>query len=250
MAPKRTTRANPATITTTTTTFVTDAQLAALIEQGVARLLTTCDADRNTNDDDSHNSGIDMKKKMTDKYCPRGEMKKLNSELWNLRADKIERYVSGLPDVIHGSVVASRPKTMQEAIEMENKLIDKRDNSWAKRQAENKRKVDDTFRSNQIQQQQHNKRQNTRRAYTAGSGEKKSGTSNVNTANNQRGNGTGQKPTCGNATAPAKVYAIGHAGINLDSNVVTGTFLLNNCYDSILFDTGADRSFVSTAFSS
>ncbi|GKA33116.1 putative reverse transcriptase domain-containing protein, partial [Tanacetum coccineum] len=37
---------------------------------------------------------------------------------------------------------------------------------------------------------------------------------------------------------------------NLDSNIVTGTFLLNNRYASILFDTGADRSFVSTAFSS
>nr|GFC62994.1 hypothetical protein [Tanacetum cinerariifolium] len=100
-------------------------------------------------------------------------------------------------------------------------------------------------------------------------------TANVNTTNNQRGNGTGQKPTCyeygaqghfkkdypklknnnhstqdGNATTPAKVYVVGRAGINLDSNVVTGTFLLNNRYASILFDTGADRSFVSTAFSS
>nr|GEZ00846.1 reverse transcriptase domain-containing protein [Tanacetum cinerariifolium] len=35
-----------------------------------------------------------------------------------------------------------------------------------------------------------------------------------------------------------------------NSNVVTGTFLLNNGYASILFDTGADRSFISTAFSS
>nr|GEU39819.1 putative reverse transcriptase domain-containing protein [Tanacetum cinerariifolium] len=34
------------------------------------------------------------------------------------------------------------------------------------------------------------------------------------------------------------------------NNVVTGTFLLNKHYASILFDTGADRSFVSTAFSS
>nr|GFC29938.1 hypothetical protein [Tanacetum cinerariifolium] len=47
---------------------------------------------------------------MIDKYCPRGEIKKLK--------DKVERYVGGLPDVIHESVVASRPKTMQEAIEM------------------------------------------------------------------------------------------------------------------------------------
>nr|GFD34131.1 hypothetical protein [Tanacetum cinerariifolium] len=56
MAPKRTTRANPATKTTTTTTSVTDAQLATLIEQGVARALAARDADRNTNGDDSHNS--------------------------------------------------------------------------------------------------------------------------------------------------------------------------------------------------
>ncbi|GJY42821.1 putative reverse transcriptase domain-containing protein [Tanacetum coccineum] len=50
--------------------------------------------------------------------------------------------------------------------------------------------------------------------------------------------------------ASAKVYAVGHAGTNPDSNVVTGTFLLNNRYASILFDTGVDRSFVSTTFSS
>ncbi|GKD74613.1 hypothetical protein Tco_1332895, partial [Tanacetum coccineum] len=53
----------------------------------------------------------------------------------------------------------------------------------------------------------------------------------------------------GNDRAPAKVYAVGHAGTNPYCNVVTGTFLLNNIYAFILFDTGADRSFVSTAFS-
>ncbi|GJS60587.1 retrotransposon protein, putative, ty3-gypsy subclass [Tanacetum coccineum] len=54
----------------------------------------------------------------------------------------------------------------------------------------------------------------------------------------------------GNGNAPAKVYVVGNVGTNPDSNVVTGTFLLNDRYASILFDTGADRSFVSTAFSS
>ncbi|GJZ67095.1 putative reverse transcriptase domain-containing protein, partial [Tanacetum coccineum] len=53
-----------------------------------------------------------------------------------------------------------------------------------------------------------------------------------------------------NGNVPAKVYVVGNAGTNPDSNVVTGTFLLNNRYASILFDTGADRSFVSTTFSS
>ncbi|GKB52364.1 putative reverse transcriptase domain-containing protein [Tanacetum coccineum] len=62
--------------------------------------------------------------------------------------------------------------------------------------------------------------------------------------NNNRGN------QVGGGNASAKVYTVGHARTNPDSNVVTGTFLLNNHYASILFDTGADRSFVSIAFSS
>ncbi|GJY84761.1 putative reverse transcriptase domain-containing protein [Tanacetum coccineum] len=61
--------------------------------------------------------------------------------------------------------------------------------------------------------------------------------------NNDRGN------QAGNDRAPTKVYVVGNAGANPD-NVVAGTFLLNNRYAYILFDTGADRSFVSTAFSS
>nr|GEX54471.1 putative reverse transcriptase domain-containing protein [Tanacetum cinerariifolium] len=54
----------------------------------------------------------------------------------------------------------------------------------------------------------------------------------------------------GNGNAVAKAYVVGTARTNPNFNVVTGTFLLNNRYASILFDTGADRSFVSIAFSS
>nr|GFB28725.1 reverse transcriptase domain-containing protein [Tanacetum cinerariifolium] len=96
MAPKRTTRANPATTTTTTTTFVADAQLEALIEQGIARALVARNADRNTNGDDSHNLTTTpeaahatpwrtLKKMMTDKYYPREEIKKLDFEIWNVK---------------------------------------------------------------------------------------------------------------------------------------------------------------------
>nr|GEZ74179.1 putative reverse transcriptase domain-containing protein [Tanacetum cinerariifolium] len=53
----------------------------------------------------------------------------------------------------------------------------------------------------------------------------------------------------GNDNAQARVYVVGNTGANPD-NVVAGTFLLNNRYAYILFDTGADRSFVSTTFSS
>ncbi|GJV70211.1 reverse transcriptase domain-containing protein [Tanacetum coccineum] len=144
---------------------------------------------------------VDLRKKMTDKYCPRNEMKKLEAELWNLKvigtdvvkynqrfqelallcvrmfpeeSDKIERYVGGLPDMIHGNIVASKPKTMQEAIEMATELMDKRVSTMAERQAENKRKFENTSRNNQNQQQQQNKRQNTGQAYTAGNSDRKS----------------------------------------------------------------------------
>ncbi|GKD70141.1 putative reverse transcriptase domain-containing protein, partial [Tanacetum coccineum] len=57
----------------------------------------------------------------------------------------------------------------------------------------------------------------------------------------------GNQTGCNEATT--KAYATGGGGTNPDSNVVKGTFLLNNCYASMLFDSGADRSFVSTTFS-
>ncbi|GKC92239.1 reverse transcriptase domain-containing protein [Tanacetum coccineum] len=102
---------------------------------------------------------------MTDKYCPRGEIKKLEVEMWNLKVkgtdvvsynqrfqelalicarmflkelDKIEKYVGGLPNMIHGSVKASKPRTMQDAIEFATELMDKKINNFAKRSGEKK----------------------------------------------------------------------------------------------------------------
>nr|GEV28755.1 hypothetical protein [Tanacetum cinerariifolium] len=68
-----------------------------------------------------------------------------------------------------------------------------------------------------------------------------------NQTRNEVGNKTGNQ-TGGNE-ATARAYAIGGGGTNPDSNIVTGTFLLNNCYASMLFDLGVDRSFVSSTFS-
>ncbi|GKB09671.1 putative reverse transcriptase domain-containing protein [Tanacetum coccineum] len=53
-----------------------------------------------------------------------------------------------------------------------------------------------------------------------------------------------------NTKARGRAFALGGGENNKDSNVVTGMFLLNNRYASILFDSGADKSFVSTTFSS
>nr|GEV55154.1 hypothetical protein [Tanacetum cinerariifolium] len=60
-------------------------------------------------------------------------------------------------------------------------------------------------------------------------------------------NKTGNKTR--NNKAKARAYAIGGGGASLDSNVVMATFLINNHYAFILFDSGADRSFMSTTFS-
>nr|GEX58754.1 putative reverse transcriptase domain-containing protein [Tanacetum cinerariifolium] len=180
--------------------------------------------------------------------------------------DKIEKYVGSLPDMIHGSVMASKPKIMQDAVEFVTKLMDKKIRTFAERQTKDRRKIEDTSKNNQNQQQQ-NKMQNTSRAYTAGSGEKKPYRGSKPMAgqkatcfeceaqghfkrefpklkNNNRGN------QCKNDNAPAKVYVVGNAGINPNSNFITGTFFLNKRYASILFDTGVDRSFMSTTFSS
>ncbi|GKB22812.1 putative nucleotidyltransferase, ribonuclease H [Tanacetum coccineum] len=62
-----------------------------------------------------------------------------------------------------------------------------------------------------------------------------------------RGNKAGNKNGVGEARG--KAYVLGGGEANPDSNVVKGTFLLNNHYASMIFDSGADRSFVSTTFS-
>ncbi|GJV77823.1 hypothetical protein Tco_1509407 [Tanacetum coccineum] len=84
-------------------------------------------------------------------------------------SDKIKKYVGGLPDMIPGSVMASKPKTMQDAIEIATELMDKKISTLTERQAENKEKLD----NNNQAQQQPPKKQVVAIAYTAGSGEKK-----------------------------------------------------------------------------
>nr|GFB26334.1 reverse transcriptase domain-containing protein [Tanacetum cinerariifolium] len=75
-------------------------------------------------------------------------------------------------DMTHERVRASKPKTMQDAIENATKLMNKKISALAECQTENKKRLDNTSKNNQNQQQP-NKRQNTGRAYTARHGEKK-----------------------------------------------------------------------------
>ncbi|GKB43992.1 hypothetical protein Tco_0888934 [Tanacetum coccineum] len=61
-AQRRATRSNTSPNTTINTTSVTNAQLQAMINQGVTATLAARDADRNTNGDDSHNSGTGVRR--------------------------------------------------------------------------------------------------------------------------------------------------------------------------------------------
>nr|GEY57884.1 putative reverse transcriptase domain-containing protein [Tanacetum cinerariifolium] len=144
---------------------------------------------------------------------------------------------------------------MQDAIKFATELVDKKIRTFAERQAENKRKFEDTSRNNQTQQQ--NKRWNTGRAYIVRPNKKKEyrgslpkcskSFGNANTGNNQRTTEANQRGNgcyeCGaqgnfkrecpklknnnhgnqarNGNALVKMYVVGNAGTNLDSNVVT-----------------------------
>nr|GEY27248.1 reverse transcriptase domain-containing protein [Tanacetum cinerariifolium] len=184
---KRATIADPATTTTTTTTSVTEAQLEALIEQGVAKALAARDADRNTNGDDNHVLGTGARRtERVTRECTYPDFMKCKS----LSFKGTEGFSTC---TLLGSALTwlnSHVMTVGLDVAYAMTLVD------MKKKMTNK------------------------------------STTNVNTDNNQRGNGTGQKPTCyecgsqghfrkdcpkfknsdrgtqgGNATAPAKVYA-------------------------------------------
>nr|GFC71900.1 hypothetical protein [Tanacetum cinerariifolium] len=74
--------------------------------------------------------------------------------------------------MIHERMRASKPNTMQDAIGIATKLMNKKIDTLVECQSENQKRLGNTSKNNQNQQQP-NKRQNTGRAYTTRHGEKK-----------------------------------------------------------------------------
>ncbi|GJV71617.1 putative reverse transcriptase domain-containing protein [Tanacetum coccineum] len=308
MAPKRrTTRLNLETTpaaTAGTTTTVTNAQLQAMIDQGVTTALATCDANRSTNDDDSHNSVTGVRRIERAAREFENQVKFATCTLhsvaltwWNTHvktlghdaayeSDKIEKYVGGLPDMIYRSVVASKPKTMQDAVEIATELMDKKIRTLA----DARQRVKGSLRTRQGTLRTNNNRTRgrtlveptlqglVRRSHTGDLNPyaikcnyyhdgpcapkchkcNKVGhfardcrsTVNANNVNNQRRTRSGKRPTCVECGAQGHFKRECPKLKNNNNRGNQGTFLLNNRYASVLFDTGADRSFVSTAFSS
>nr|GEU88209.1 hypothetical protein [Tanacetum cinerariifolium] len=263
----------------------------AMIDQALMRNSTTGDESHSSHEDNRRNvqtaclcfyvdlmkcqplnfkgtEGVEvLKKKMTNKYCPRGEIKKLEIELWNLK--------------VKGNAVPAYTKRFQELTLICTKFVanetEKIDKNSAPMQKGNKKKADELFRNNHGHQQQPLKRQNVAKVYNMGTGKKKPYSGNFPQVHQvpfssqwplysevpqvQQGHFKRDFPKLknkdgGNANAQGWVYAVGNAERKENAsrdpyfNVVMGTFLLNNRYASILFDTGVDRSFISTAFSS
>nr|GEY93153.1 reverse transcriptase domain-containing protein [Tanacetum cinerariifolium] len=199
-------------------------------------------------------------------------------------------FIGGLPRSMERNVIASKPETLEEAITITQRLMDQvtKHNS-VQGTNDHKQKFDDkrTLTNNNYQNnhsnnnnrnndryQQQNRRQETVRAYAA-----------TLTKNNRY---TGSLPLCKKCTLhhtrPCTVKCqtcnkVGHltkncknkrpaTGSNLlpvlvtchaykekghykkTNNVITGKFLLNQCLARELFDSGADKSFVSMTFAS
>nr|GEX92708.1 reverse transcriptase domain-containing protein [Tanacetum cinerariifolium] len=191
-----------------------------------------------------------LKKKMTDKYYPMGEIKKLEVKMWNLKvkgtdvvsynqrfqelalmyvkmfteeSDKIEKYVGGLPNMIHESVMASKPKTMQDAIEFATELMDKKISTLVERQDKNKRKLD----NNNQAQQQPPKKQGVTIAYTVRPGERKKYAGTLPLCNKNQGHYRSDCPElknqnhrnqAGGTGARGMVHALGGGETNQDLN--------------------------------
>ncbi|GJT93468.1 hypothetical protein Tco_1082313 [Tanacetum coccineum] len=138
---------------------MTPESIQAIIDQALLR--------NSTNRDESHSSHGDNRRN--------GEIKKLEIELWNLKVkwndvptyterfqeltlictkfvanetEKVDKYISGLPDNIYENVKSSRPKTLDETIELANDLMDQKLCTYAERQTNNKRKADDSSKNN------------------------------------------------------------------------------------------------------
>ncbi|GJU94728.1 putative reverse transcriptase domain-containing protein [Tanacetum coccineum] len=191
-----------------------------------------------------------LKKMMTNKYYPKGEIKKLEVEMmFPKESDKIKKYVGGLPDMIHGSVMVTKRKTMQDAIEFATEVMDKKISTFAERPDEKKPYGGSKPLCSKCNYHHDGpcapKCHKCNRVGHLARGCRSP--VNANNANNQRGTRAGQKATCfeceargnfkrecpklkinnhgnqgGNGNAPAKVYVVGNAGANPDSNVVTG----------------------------
>nr|GEU79319.1 hypothetical protein [Tanacetum cinerariifolium] len=174
----------------------------------------------------------------------------------------VEKFIGGLLDNIQRNVIAAEPTRLQDAVCIANNLMDQKLKDCAVKNVKNKRKLDNNQKDNREVQQGRTYDQGLYECCCYHSySENSSSESEVLTCfeYGRQGHYKNECPKLKNQTrrnkarkktdeARAKAYVLGGGEANPDSNIVTGTFLLNNHYASMLSDSGADRSFVSSTF--
>ncbi|GJR25274.1 reverse transcriptase domain-containing protein [Tanacetum coccineum] len=187
----------------------------------------------------------------------------------------MEIFIGGLPQSIEGNVIASKPQTLEETINIAQRLMDQVTNHTPVQVSSgHKRKFDDkrTFNNNNCRntntnncynnhQPQQNRRQETFRAYAATPTEN-NGNKGPATGSNllpvtvtchacgEKGHYANQYRMTTNNNAQGRAYMLRDRNAHRDPNVVTGMFLLNQHLARVLFDSGADKSFVSISLAS
>ncbi|GJU01300.1 putative reverse transcriptase domain-containing protein [Tanacetum coccineum] len=176
----------------------------------------------------------------------------------------LERYIEGLPLNINGSVTSSKLVDLHEAIKMAQGLMyqvvqELGENSGDKQKWNGNHYNNNNPNTCAISTRTNRQRQQGR--FSAGQGHKAKDCRAPPRPISQKGPGSqgglGSDVTCFGCgekghyknKAPSRVYSLCAEAAVKDNNVVNGTFLINNVYASVIFDTGADRSFVSYAFS-
>ncbi|GJY79897.1 putative reverse transcriptase domain-containing protein [Tanacetum coccineum] len=195
---------------------------------------------------------IELMKLMTEVYCLRNKIQKMESELWNLtvKNNDLDALLMRFSRVDYDVAPrwSQRRGDRFEGIYYENTEYKRRLEVY---QRDNRRNIHHSKGPNVGGQ-------NAARAYTAGNNERKPYNGLLPLCNKCKLHHEGPCTVrCGKCNkvghltreARGKAYVLGGGDANPDSNVVKGTFLLNNHYASMIFNSGADRSFVSTTFS-
>ncbi|GJR85425.1 putative reverse transcriptase domain-containing protein [Tanacetum coccineum] len=213
------------------------------------------------------------------------ELVQLCPEMVPSERKKIEAYIRGLTDNIKVTVIRSKPTSLNEAVRMAHALMEQKAQARIERIAEgNKRKWESSQGGNNGNNRNNN-RDNTR--HNQQNHQRQGNARAMTTAPTEQGGYAGNKPLCNRcgkasnlaycrlyvaiverqdqmawgirdckgkaiatgANARPTVTCYDYAEKQQGPNVVTGTFLLNNRYATVLFDSGSDKSFVNTSFS-
>ncbi|GKE49437.1 putative reverse transcriptase domain-containing protein [Tanacetum coccineum] len=156
------------------------------------------------------------------------DLARLEPHMVTPESQRANRYIWGLAPEIKQHVTSSEPVTIQGAVSMANRLTP---------DAANERSRPTCF---ECGDPNHFRRNCPRMNRATTSGGNRPNLMLAIEGNTNQGNNRNR--------AQGRAFGLGVAEAPQDPNVVTGTFSLNNYFATVLFDSSADYSFISTKF--